>query len=243
MKSNCFMPQFVIALFCSLMVSCNHSPTESESNTKPTIDIISPVDGATEQEVSLYLEWTSADNDNDDLTFDLYFDSTSHYSTGWPLKARGIRTKYYQISGLKYNKRYYWRVCAKDGRDSVLSATYYFRTKLEPITEETFTGLWQTDGYVNDTLNNHKILLLNSDMSFSFTKKRASDDYQIKTLTGYYSITSSTTMKFDYTSTSYTDAYYSYSFSSTRNTLYLTHISGEDFTDGKVGIDWNFRRQ
>jgi len=98
----------------------NHPPNAPSSP--------SPGNGAVDQPTSLYLRWYCSDPDGDSLTYDLYF-GTSYNP---PLKASGLRSRSYYLSGLARGVTYYWKVVAKDGKGGITSGPVWRFTTVPP---------------------------------------------------------------------------------------------------------------
>lgn len=89
-----------------------------------------PVHGATGQNLNVTLSWDSEDyNPNDSLVYDIYFGTSSNP----PLKKSNHGSKSYGVSGLDLEKRYYWKITAKDdascGVHNITSPVWNFKTK------------------------------------------------------------------------------------------------------------------
>jgi hypothetical protein len=74
----------------------NPSPGDGDAIPPDTLDI--------------ELSWTCVDPDGDPITYDIYFDTSAVPAIHDSL----IDTTVYEISGLFYNRTYYWQVVARD---------------------------------------------------------------------------------------------------------------------------------
>ncbi|MBO8166587.1 MAG: leucine-rich repeat domain-containing protein, partial [Kosmotoga sp.] len=81
-------------------------PPEKPSNPNPS-------NGAQGIGINPTLSWECSDPDGDDLTYDIYFGTSSNP----PLKKTGHTSKSYNPGTLSYNTTYYWKIVAKDGKD------------------------------------------------------------------------------------------------------------------------------
>jgi Tol biopolymer transport system component len=72
----------------------------------------SPVDGETvpPDTLDIELSWTCIDPNGDPLTYEIYFDTAAVPAIYDSL----IDTTYYEVTGLFYNRTYYWKVVATD---------------------------------------------------------------------------------------------------------------------------------
>jgi len=95
-------PIDVIVGNASLRVFINHPPVKPYSP--------SPLNGATNVAVTTTLSWQCSDVDNDTLTYDVYFGTSSDP----PKVASNITTNSYNPGTLQYSTIYYWRVVVWD---------------------------------------------------------------------------------------------------------------------------------
>jgi len=92
--------------------------TESQENHPPAVPSSpSPVNGATDQPLSITLSWQCSDPDGDTLSFDIYFGTQQDP----PLISSNQHETSYQPGQLQYNSTYYWRVVAKDENNNMIS--------------------------------------------------------------------------------------------------------------------------
>jgi Tol biopolymer transport system component len=82
-------------------VPSNPSPADGDAIPPDTLDI--------------ELSWTCVDPDGDPITYDIYFDTSAVPAVYDTL----IDTTAYEISGLFYNRTYYWKVVATDSTGMV----------------------------------------------------------------------------------------------------------------------------
>jgi hypothetical protein len=105
--------------------------------TAPTLD--SPVDGATDVDVTGSLDWTSDDAEGDDITYDVYFGTSPTPA----LVASGLTDPTYSPT-MAASTVYYWKVVATDSHGYTSeSATHSFTSGLEAIMA--FTGAYTCD--------------------------------------------------------------------------------------------------
>src|SRR3989344_4129266 len=91
-----------------------------QENHEPTIELISPGDEQADVEINPALTWRGSDQDNDQLTYDVYLNND--------LKADNINDMRYELENLNYDTVYSWHVFASDGFSEARSETWAFRT-------------------------------------------------------------------------------------------------------------------
>lgn len=98
----------------------------SESNSAPNTPLNpSPANNATDVSISTSLSWTCSDPDQDPVTYDVYFGTSSSP----PLMTSNITTTTFSLASLITNKTYYWKIVAKDDHGhSVPSDVWSFTT-------------------------------------------------------------------------------------------------------------------
>jgi len=87
--------------------------SENQSPNEPSSP--SPFDGATTDGTSPTLTWEASDPDGDDLTYDLYFGTSSSPS----LETSDLSSKKYDPDALQNGTTYYWKVKATDPEGAV----------------------------------------------------------------------------------------------------------------------------
>ena len=92
---------------------------------KPAIS--SPLNGAISISVNPKISWTCSDPDKDALKYDIYFGTSTSAAT----LASNLSATSYQLSNLTKNKKYYWRIIAKDGRGGETSSDWWYFTSLK----------------------------------------------------------------------------------------------------------------
>jgi hypothetical protein len=119
----------------------------------------SPPNGATDVDIDADISWSGGDpNPGDTVTYDIYLDIESPpdiFVRDWPEET-------YNLEGMSYNTRYYWKIVAKDNNDEESEGPiWYFITRtdtnrppglpgidgptLVPVNEETNFEFWATD--------------------------------------------------------------------------------------------------
>jgi len=98
----------------------NHS--HEFQNTAPSVTLMTPSKAEFKDNKSIILEWSSADADDDSLTYTLYLDQDNNPKT--PI-AENITAMNYNTSGLEPGK-YYWKIVASDGETQTESDIYSF---------------------------------------------------------------------------------------------------------------------
>jgi hypothetical protein len=87
------------------------------------------------------LSWSATDPDDDELTFDLYFGTTSNP----PLFASGLDTNNYSLGSSGFSVTYFWKIVVSDGIDNVTGPVWSFTTAgnagQNPFPQITDTGL------------------------------------------------------------------------------------------------------
>ncbi|HOK83585.1 MAG TPA: Ig-like domain-containing protein [Pseudothermotoga sp.] len=84
----------------------------------------SPKDKSTISGNEVTLSWQSSDPDGDALFYDLYFGETSNP----PMIRQNLQSTTMLIQNLEVNKKYYWKVVAKDGNASIEGPVWSFYT-------------------------------------------------------------------------------------------------------------------
>ena len=82
------------------------------NNNPNTPSLQSPSNGATNQSLSGNLTWQCTDPEGDPLVFDIYLGTSSSPSIFKSNQSGGS----YAYSNLNYNKKYYWKIVAKDNK-------------------------------------------------------------------------------------------------------------------------------
>lgn len=100
----------------------------TKSNSSPTINSISPSDGAGAISVSTSLYWNVSDSDGDSLSYTLYFGNTPSPN----LLAADLNTNTYSFGiTLNPSTTYYWKIIADDGMgETTESPVYEFTTSI-----------------------------------------------------------------------------------------------------------------
>ncbi len=119
MKKTIYIVLFMAFLF--VMSTCKK---DNKAPSKPFYT--SPINEATNQPISISLIWGCTDNDLDVLTYDVYFGTTIN-----PLLIKsGNKTTAYNPGILENNRKYYWKIIAKDNHgNSTEGDIWSFRTQ------------------------------------------------------------------------------------------------------------------
>ena len=97
--------------------TANHPPNEP-SNPNPE-------DDATDVDIDADLSWTGGDPDGDDVTYDVYFGTTSS-----PPKVSSQTATSYDPGTLDYDRRYYWKIVSWDNQGASTEGPIWdFKTK------------------------------------------------------------------------------------------------------------------
>ena len=111
-------PIDVIVENASLSVFINHPPAKPHSPY--------PANGATNVTITTTLSWQCSDVDNNEITYDVYFGTSSNP----PKVASNITSNSYNPGTLQYSTTYYWKVVAWDEhRAKNSSQIWYFTTE------------------------------------------------------------------------------------------------------------------
>jgi len=95
----------------------------------------SPADNATGQNYpNVTLSWTGGDPDGDTVTYDLYFGTAPNP----PLYQTDLSYTTYGKGLLQSYTKYYWKIVAKDGTNTVTSPIWSFLTKPNEIVNDNF---------------------------------------------------------------------------------------------------------
>jgi hypothetical protein len=109
------MIKIICVLFlCFLAFNCKKS-SDNTNNAPTTPGNPTPADAAIDISLSPVLSWSCSDPDGDSLKYIVYFSSVNPPNT---LIDSNLTNASYAVSGLEYNKTYYWRVNAKDSISS-----------------------------------------------------------------------------------------------------------------------------
>jgi len=124
---------------------------EEEENTAPGIDLYYPSDGTTITTSTVTLSWSGDDDDGDELTYDVYFDTNPNPKT---LVADDGTEETYDTGELESGTSYYWKVIVSDGRDETESGTWSFTVDLSPnaVPEVQLTALSEGDTVQSDSV-------------------------------------------------------------------------------------------
>jgi len=110
--------------------------TMAKPNTPPQVpNNPTPADNATDTSITPTLSWVCSDVDGDTLMYDIYFGKNPSSLT----RVKQDQTNAtYNPGVLDYNKTYYWKIVAKDGKGGeVPSSVWNFTTIPEPNTAPT----------------------------------------------------------------------------------------------------------
>jgi len=102
----------------------------------------SPANGATNQSTSVQLSWSCSDPDDDDLTYDIYFGTSSTP----PLVQSNQSATTYNPGTLQINTTYYWKIIADDGTDQTEGSVWSFSTVTPGVH---LVGTYNTDEWAN----------------------------------------------------------------------------------------------
>ena len=104
------------------------TPPNVPSNPIPTHDSIF------QNHPNIELAWNGGDPDGDSVTYDLYFG----VSASPPRIASGLSSAEFGKTGLKSFTKYYWKIVAKDGQNSVSGPLWQFTTGPYLVVNENF---------------------------------------------------------------------------------------------------------
>jgi hypothetical protein len=126
------------------VITIRASDGKGETNTSFTITVKgspnvpsdpSPANNATGQNYpSVTLSWTGGDPDGDTVTYDLYFGTAPNP----PLYQTGLSYTTYGKGLLQSYTRYYWKIVAKDGTNTVTGPIWSFVTKPNETVNDNF---------------------------------------------------------------------------------------------------------
>lgn len=100
---------------------------ETANNDAPDAPVlVSPVNNAIDQTLTVDLVWTGSDPENDDLTYEVEILNDQNTDV---LMFTDLTDVTLQVTGLDYNTKYFWTVSASDNINApVLSETFNFTT-------------------------------------------------------------------------------------------------------------------
>jgi len=107
---------------------------ERPVNKIPTVVLDAPANSSTIDLTHVVLYWEGEDGDDDDLSYDVYFDDNSDPQT---MIAEDIPDEELEVSGLEDGFIYYWKVVVNDGTDEAESEVWSFTVELPPEPENT----------------------------------------------------------------------------------------------------------
>ncbi len=133
---------FIILIFAILALNCTKS-TEPDNSAPYEPGSPSPSNSATDQPLSVVLQWSGGDPDSDPVRYDVYFGANSSP----PLVSSNQTGRNYTPNTLDYNTPYYWRIVAEDDHDhSTEGSTWSFTTGDTPLTPTNITIEADTEG-------------------------------------------------------------------------------------------------
>lgn len=139
----------VATIYMSEDIKTNRAPTKP-GNPIPAVGTnVTRVD-------SLLLAWTATDSDRDTLRYDVYLFEAG---TSPMLYARDFNNDTLYVSGLRYDKTYYWQVVAKDKRESVNGDIWNFTTPKFPDLSYAFARQESNGRYQIYSANNDLTLV------------------------------------------------------------------------------------
>ncbi len=128
-------------------------------NSQPTVNLLTPTNGNTSIRTRRpEFTWSGSDGDSDSLTYNIWIDDNSDFSSP---AIDGVETQdqnYTPTSDLELDTQYFWRVQAYDGTDYVNSSDWNFTT----------------ESYIEVKFINESISF--GSMNLSETKNTTSDD-------------------------------------------------------------------
>ncbi len=125
----------------------NAGPPSRPSNPQPP-------DGARGVDRDLTLQWSSTDDQEDDLRFDVYLGDQD----GIERIATRIRDTFYMLDGLGFGESYTWQIAAYDNSgDTIFGPTWFFKTEEDPTyplafayVEDGTSGIYTADADVEE---------------------------------------------------------------------------------------------
>ncbi len=138
MKGGVILVTLLSFIISFLMTSC-----ALITNSNPKIISYSPANNAENVDIHVKLSWIAQDPDGELLIFDVYFGVTNPP----PLVLIDTSSSSYDPGTLGYNKKYYWKVIAKDGKNGradtgVLSFTTMHRLETLKWCYTTGGAIW-----------------------------------------------------------------------------------------------------
>ncbi|TYC02170.1 MAG: S8 family serine peptidase, partial [Kosmotoga sp.] len=108
--------------------------TEAGNNPPNAPSNPSPANGSVDQSIDTNLSWTCSDPDGDDLTYDIYFGTSSNP----PAEYYGKSTSNYDPGTLENDETYYWKIVAWDENGaSTEGPVWHFSTEADNYPPET----------------------------------------------------------------------------------------------------------
>ena len=160
-------------------------------NTPPHVNIVGPIDKNRITSNTIILSWDGEDNDDDFISYDVYFDKKVIPTT---LVSYNQEEKFYEVEDFDKGVIYYWYVIANDGFNEKSSEIYSIVvnsaptvTLSKPTDETEISGnsislSWDSEDNENDNLKFDVYLDTKTKPSKIVSKNQTKDTYQAKNL-------------------------------------------------------------
>ena len=138
-----------------------NSPPSTPTNPNPS-------DKSSIFETSVTLSWECSDDDGDALFYDLYFGESSNP----PRIRENLTTQKMLIQNLEMNKKYYWKVVAKDGNSSTEGPVWSFYTGVQTSFSKLLAlanGIYEVD-FTQTTVSPKNIYTITGNDFFYYDK-------------------------------------------------------------------------
>lgn len=142
----------------SVVFEMNDDDSQNSPPSVPTL--LSPIDNAINQPLSVNLSWSSNDPDKkDSLTYRLVIKNDFDSNV---LEVKDLTKKTYFLENLKFGVNYFWQVMVSDGINPEVNSVV-FRFKTNAIPENRFHYVQKTNGNYNIVSSNE------NNVKFNFT--------------------------------------------------------------------------
>ncbi|GAB6189521.1 hypothetical protein JCM30566_12610 [Marinitoga arctica] len=116
---------FAISTFIIIMTGVVLIPVIFKNDPPSIPELYSPVNGSVDVPINTIFTWNGTDPNGDTLLYDIYLSTDKNNLT--PIATNLEETSFSKV--LNYNKTYYWKVVAKDKKNSTESDIWFFSTE------------------------------------------------------------------------------------------------------------------
>ncbi|MHA2022886.1 MAG: PKD domain-containing protein, partial [Candidatus Thorarchaeota archaeon] len=121
--------------------------TVYNKNRAPYVNLKTPLNGVSNQDLNVDVTWEGGDVDGQDVIYDVFFGTDSTPDNG-ELRLEGATVVSFDPGTLAYNTKYYWKVEVTDGTATTRSGIWSFTTEKEPVPPPMITITSPSEGKV-----------------------------------------------------------------------------------------------